>query len=339
MDGFRFRPDEAVIDDDRTAAKKVANAAVRALRGEAQARLRRLVSDGDDKFHWAVDGGGGPRVFWRGQSVARLRAGASLLKPAVEALPGDLLDGAGREALRVRAQSWLGGAVDEVFGALTAGLAGPALGGPARGLVFQIAENLGSIARPPVADQIDALGRDGRKSLKFLGIRIGRHWVYLPDLLKPRAVALRGLLWGLRNGADLAPPPPGRVSLSIDAAAPAGFYEALGYARFGALAVRCDMVERLASLAWGLARKGPIALTGETGAGLMSLAGCGADEMAEVLAGLGYRGKPGKDGVLRFGRARPLRVKSKPAAGKKRGKVNKDSPFAALRDLTGAHGR
>ena len=61
----------------------------------------------------------------------------------------------------------------------------------------------------------------------------------------------------------------------------------------------------------------------------------------EVLAkqwSWGYR-FPGKDGVLRFGRARPLRVKSKPAAGKKRGKVNKDSPFAALRDLTGAHGR
>ena len=111
MDGFRFRPDEAVIDDDRTAAKKVANAAVRALRGEAAARLRGLVSDGDDKFHWAVDGDVGPRIFWRGQSVARLRAGASLLKPAVEALPGDLLDGAGREALRVRAQSWLDGAV------------------------------------------------------------------------------------------------------------------------------------------------------------------------------------------------------------------------------------
>ena len=42
MDGFRYLPDEAVIDDDRTAAKKVANAAVRALKGEAAARLGRL---------------------------------------------------------------------------------------------------------------------------------------------------------------------------------------------------------------------------------------------------------------------------------------------------------
>ncbi|NQV83984.1 MAG: disulfide oxidoreductase [Rhodospirillales bacterium] len=341
MDGFRFLPEGGVTDDDQTAARKVSNAAVRALRGETEVRLKRLISDTDDKFQWDADLGSGRRVLWRGQPVARLVAGASLLKPAAAALPGGLLETAGREQLRRRVQDWLDGAIDEVFCPLTAALSEPALTGPARGLVFQIAENLGSIPRRPVDGQIDALGSIGRKHLKSLGVRIGRHWVYMQALTKPRAVALRGLLWGLWNGADIAAPLPGRVSVVIDAAAPAGFYEAVGYACFGALAVRCDMVERLASLAWDLARKGPFTLAGEGGAGLMSLAGCGADEMAEILAGLGYRTEPGKDGVLQVSHARPPRTRAKiaPSVGKKRQKINPDSPFAVLQNLAAPHGR
>ena len=136
-------------------------------------------------------------------------------------------------------------------------------------------------------------------------------------------------------------PPPGRVSFEIDASAPGGFYGALGYACFGNLAVRCDMVERLASVVWALASKGPFALTGDAGAGLMSLAGCGADGMADILAGLGYLGKADRDGVLHFSPARPPRAKSKggkpkQVAGpkKKQSKPAKDTPFAELRNLT-----
>ena len=340
LEGFRFLPDDAVLDDDSTAAKKVANAAVRALKREAAARLGQLVSDGNKKFQLTEENGAA-RILWRGQPVASLKAGASVLKPAAEPLPGDLLESATRERLRRRTQDWLDGAMDEVFSVLTVALSSSALTGSARGLIFQLAENLGSIPRGSVADLIDTLGRAGRKNLKSFGVRIGRHWVFMPALLKPRAVALRALLWDLRNGADIAPPPPGRVSVALGATAPDGFYGAVGYARLGALAVRCDMVERLASMAWTLARKGPFALTGDAGAGLMSLAGCGAEEMAVILAGLGYRGKPDKDGVLHFGHARPPRTKSKQASGlkKKQPKALKDSPFAVLKNLTAAHGR
>ena len=333
MDGFRFRPDEAVIDDALTAAKKVANAAARALKGEAATRLGQLVSDADDKFRLSGDAAT-PVILWRGQPVAGLKVGASLLTPSVEPLSGDLLESGGREQLRRRSQSWLDGALEDVFASLTVVLSGSGLTGPARGLVFQLSENLGSMPRGPVADLIDTMGRAGRKTLKPLGIRIGRHWVFMPALLKPRAVVLRALLWGLWNGVDAVPPPSGRVSVAIDASAPDGFYGAVGYACFGNLAVRCDMVERLASTAWALARRGPFPLSGEAGAGLMSLAGCGADEMAEILAGLGYLGKADKAGVLHFGHASPPRAKSKQALKKKRQKSVKDSPFADLQNLT-----
>ena len=148
-------------------------------------------------------------------------------------------------------------------------------------------------------------------------------------------------MWALWNGFDgpssVLPPPPGRVSLAVGKDAPQGFHEAMGYVPFGRLAVRADIAERLASVSWALARKGPFPATPE----LLSLAGCGVDEMTAILAGLGYRGtkdKADKDGVLLFRHAKRPRAKAKKPAGKKAGKkpvkVDMDSPFAKLQNLT-----
>ena len=71
--------------------------------------------------------------------------------------------------------------------------------------------------------------------------------------------------------------------------------------------MRADIAGRLASRAWALARKGPFAATPE----LLSLAGCGPGEMTAILAGLGYRGKEDKAGVLRFRHALKPRAKVK----------------------------
>ena len=117
---------------------------------------------------------------------------------------------------------------------------------------------------------------------------------------------------------------------------PAGFYRAMGFLTFGALAVRADIVERLASRAWAVGRKGAFPLTGEAAAGLMSLAGCGAEEMAEILKGLGYRGRKDNSGVVRF---RHQEARSGAAATGKKQKVKKDSPFDKLNGLTVAQGK
>ena len=109
----------------------------------------------------------------------------------------------------------------------------------------------------------------------------------------------------------------------------------------------------MASKAWTLARKGHFTATPE----LLSLAGWGADEMTDILIGLGYRPQADKDGVLRFhhrymahgknkgknnantkGQGQGWgKTKVKPTAGKRR--PSKESPFAKLRDLTVAPGR
>ncbi len=344
MEGFRFVPDEDAGGlGDGAAAKAVSGAAQRALRGEIASRLKILEADADEKFELARDESNWPRrIAWRGWAVARLAAGPSLLKPAVEPLFGDLLESPGRDRLQRRLQAWLDGHVASVMEPLPAALKAD-VPAPVRGIIFQLAENLGSLHRDAVAPQIEALGKAGRKDLRLLGVRLGRHRVFMPALAKAPAVAMRGLLWVVARGPGAPPSPPpswGRVSLPVAGDAPGGFYQAMGYVPFGALAVRADIAERIASKAWALGRKGAFELAGEAGADLMSLAGCGVGDMAAILKGLGYRVRKDKGGVTRFRLASQPKPKPKQsAAGKpksKRVSTNKDSPFAKLGGLMAA---
>ena len=346
IEGFRFVADEDAGDFEGAAAKAVSGAAERALRGEIASRLKTFEADGDEKFELVADADGISgdwplRIAWRGAAVARLAAGPSLLKPAAEPLFTEFLDPPGRDRLQRRLRGWLDGHVGRVMEPLPAALKAK-VSAPVRGIVFQLAEHLGSIGRDAVAPQIEALGKAGRRDLRLLGVRLGRHRVFMPALLKAPAVAMRGLLWVVAQGSGAgtgAPPPPppswGRVSLPVAADAPGGFYQAMGYVPFGALAVRTDIAERIASKAWALNRKGAFEATPE----LMSLAGCGAGAMAAILEGLGYRGRKDKGGVTRFRLAsQPKPKPKKQEARRAEGPTGKqqDSPFAKLGGLTAA---
>jgi ATP-dependent RNA helicase SUPV3L1/SUV3 len=342
LDGFRFMPDGKGADlADGAAAKAAAGAIARALRGEIDARLARVEADADECFRLVSDESGWPRrVAWRNADVARLQAGPELLSPRVEPLASPLLEAPSRERLRRRLQAWLDGLVGRTLHPLRR--AGDAkVGGPARGVVFQLTEMLGMIDRDAVEAQIGALDRAGRKTLRRLGVRIGRRAVHMPELLKADAIAMRGLLWALRAGdavpAGLNPlPPPGRVSVPVAQGVPAGFYRAIGFLPLGPLAIRVDMAERIAGKAWTLAKAGAFPPTPE----LMSLAGCGPDDMASVLKGLGYRAAKDAVGRLVFRPAGGRRRKGKgddgAAGNRRRDEAAADSPFAKLKHLTAA---
>ncbi|MDP6773993.1 MAG: helicase-related protein [Rhodospirillales bacterium] len=330
LEGFRFIPDVTGPDGSGrgSAARTVINAAERALTGEIAGRLRCLEADGDDAFALAPHG----VLCWRGAEVGRLAPGRGVLEPRVEPAASGLLAPEQRQRLCRRLTSWLEDAIGARLGPLVEARRA-SLAGPARGIVFQLGEGLGSVPRRRVESQIAALGRTERKALREFGIRLGRHTVFMPALVKPAAVDMRALLWAAHAGIAAVPPPPGRVSLPTEDGMPREFYEAAGYRVLGPLALRVDMVERLAARAWALSRGGPFA----AGPELLSLAGCGSGEMAEVLAALGYRGT-GPDDAMTPGNAvtyvrAPRRKARAERSGAAAARHKADSPFAKLRDL------
>jgi len=332
LEGFRFIPETDVHALGGTAAaKSVSTATGKALRGEISDRVKRLVVDDDSAFslNEEENGGFGHDILWRGNAVARLGAGHSLLKPSVTAITFELLEPADRESIERRLRGWVDRQIGSVFAPLAAAeVAVPA--GAARGIVFRLTETLGSVSRQQALDEIDALSKGQRQALRKLGVRIGREAVYLPELLRRAAVRLRGLLWELYHGMAPVPPlpPPGRVSVAMMDGVPGAYYEAVGFCPMGRLAVRMDMVERLAGRAWSLNRSGPFSI----GPDLLSLAGCNEDDMAVILGRLGYQGKSSKDKTLYRYRSGPP---SKGAGEKQRKQTaaQSSSPFAKLKEL------
>ena len=79
------------------------------------------------------------------------------------------------------------------------------------------------------------LPEDDKKNLNKLGFRFGVEYLYIPDLLKPGAVKLRALLWGIVNNTFYkdALPEDGRVAYSPSEEAPKDWYNIIGYSKLG----------------------------------------------------------------------------------------------------------
>jgi ATP-dependent RNA helicase SUPV3L1/SUV3 len=252
----------------------------------------------------------------------------------VAVIPSELLEGGEKERIRRRLAAWVKGAVQRVFAPLFAAHeAAPR--GAVRGLVFQLAEGFGSLPRAAAAAQIEALTREDRRILARRGIVIGRESVFMPALLKPGALELRARLWAAQRGLTAPPPlpPAGRtwVRRQDQDSAPVEFLESLGYRVLGSIAVRADILERIAARAWALAKTGPFVPPSE----LLNLAGCGPSEMASVLAALGFeRIQQGEASAFRPRRRRKEKDWVGPSRTRRAGR-SEDSPFAVLESVVG----
>jgi ATP-dependent RNA helicase SUPV3L1/SUV3 len=330
--GFRFAPDPAASGEG---ARTLMIAANRLLPGEVVLRARRFASEPDAAFSLTPDG----QVAWHGEPVARLLAGDTALSPRVEPVAVDFLEGEPREAVRRR----LGGFVRDTIAAglpalLAAQMTGAAagldgLGQVARGLVYRLGEALGSLEAEPLAPIRAALPAEDRKRLARLGVRFGTEAIYLEPMLKPKAMALAGLLWSIRAGAILpAPiPAPGRVSVEAGPDWSVGFGAAIGFRRLGPRAVRVDRLERLAAELRKRARSGGFTVD----ATLASFIACPLDAMPGVIAALGYR-MAVENGVMTVQAAR-RRAPGQEGARRSRARggqpARDDNPFAKLKTL------
>ncbi len=245
IEGFRFVPDATEGHADQ---KAVLSAALKALRQDLPARLQAFANapDGELVFDGQL------RICWGGGPVARLLPSGDVLAPKVEALASDLLDGPSREEVRKRASTWVETRIrlglSELMDARASSEQLPA---GARGIVFQLSENLGVLPRRPIEQQLAELGDEDRKALAKLGVRVGVFSLYFPSMLKPVPIRLRAGLWMVSKSRDTIPPLPaeGRTSMDLPPGAERDFYGTIGYLPLGDHAIRADMVERLAAMA------------------------------------------------------------------------------------------
>jgi ATP-dependent RNA helicase SUPV3L1/SUV3 len=321
--GFSFFPDPAAQGDEK---RLVLRAARRALREEMPRRVAEVEAAPDGALAFGDDN----TLAWDGLPIARLRRGASALRPRVQMLDSEFLDGAQRERLRGRLQRFVDIRISHDLAPLLAAAEKGSGHSEFRGLLHRLTEALGLI----LGDEGDMLPPQARAGLKAIGVKAGRFGLFIPAVLKPRAAAMRGRLWGVQHGVAVPElPPPDLVSLPRRPDWPVGFADAMGWLEAGPILLRLDIAEKVAAeLAWAT-RRTATALP----AGLASRFSLRADMLPVVLRRLGFRIVPA--GVLaadEFGPPAPamlLPLRRRRAIVAEPPPARTHGPFAALAAL------
>jgi ATP-dependent RNA helicase SUPV3L1/SUV3 len=270
IEGFTFHPDPASQGAEK---KFLLRAARRALGTEMPRRILRAELAADAAFSISLR----QRIIWEGAEIAKLRKGATLLRPSVEILPSEFLDGAARERLRIRLAAYVAAEIGAKLEPLFKALADPKP--ELRGVIHRLGEAAGVLPGETVEPAL-------RAALKQSGFEAGQFAVFMPALLKPKAAASRAMLWALWNGTS-APelPAAGLVSSTLPAGWDEGFAVAMGWVVAGPVMIRLDIAEKLGRELNYLIRKHPVALPG----GLGSRMSIKPEQLPAVLNTLGFR--------------------------------------------------
>jgi ATP-dependent RNA helicase SUPV3L1/SUV3 len=304
LQGLQFLADKSTPRFDPKAIR-------RELTEELERRAAAAMASPAEAFSLA-----GQEIFWNGNAVATLDRGEHVLRPTLRLLIDDSLrDRPIASAARGRISEWLGQHIAKTFAPMTQ-ITRPEMSGPGRGLLFQLQERFGAVARSEVRELVDALPRSDRKELARRGIRIGRFFVFIPGMLKMRRATLALHLASAFEDAAAPTVPEGRVSFDVEPSHKTSILNACGFWRVGDRAVRIDALERLGQVL------SEMQTTIVVGPNLLSLVGSPRQAFPTVMRFVGFR--PTKPGADTYRRA-PART-----TGKKR---DASSPFSVLEEL------
>ncbi len=275
MAGLRFHPDPRGPGDQ---ARRVERAARRALSAEIGRRVARLAALPDDAFTLTSS----HHVLWEGEPLADLAAGPALARPRIAVAESDFLAGVLARRVEARVALYLERRIAAELAPLFRFLAAasePAL----RGIAHLLGEGLGIVPGERMAGPARALlARHG-------GVG-GRFAVWLPGMLKPRAMALRAQLFALARGIETPPlPQPGAIALAAPPPWPEDLSLALGWLAAGPVLLRLDIAERIAAELARATRGGPQPLPAD----LAGRLGVKAAVLPAVARALGFRITPG----------------------------------------------
>jgi ATP-dependent RNA helicase SUPV3L1/SUV3 len=304
IEGFRFTLARSDGDVD---AKGLRAAADQVVAPEIAKRAERLIGAPNEEFVLSTDG----YLRWKGEVVASLTEGDTVLAPRLTILADESLTGPLLERVQDRLALWLRHLINTQLESIAALEAPADLEGAARGIAFRLYESLGILPRQVVADEVKGLDQDVRGKMRKLGVKFGAHHIYVPMSLKPAPRELAIILFALKHGGVRQPGVAelpqmllsGRTSFEIDPAISQQLYEIAGFKVAGKRAVRIDILERLADIIRPLiaidARNhhgpGPLPNGAAEANGfrvtveMTSLLGCAGEDFASILNSLGYR--------------------------------------------------
>ena len=223
-----------------TDIKSIKKAARKGVEKELVNRVKQIVSDKEISLNKFSE------ITWKNNPIARLRKGNDYLNPEIDLIADDSLNTESKAKLISFLTNWLFKFIDELLGDLIRLTKHKISNQYLRGLVFQLYENNGVVKREDVNRIVKLIPAEERKKLWGMGVKIGRYHIYLPKMLKPKAVEFRISLWnlfyGLKNNNEI---PKSGLNFLINSNFEKDFLLLCGFENFNEFYVRIDILEKL----------------------------------------------------------------------------------------------
>ena len=175
-----------------------------------------------------------------------MKKGNDYLSPEIDIIADDSLVEDSKIKLISFLNKWLSNYVNEILGDLIKLSSYKISNQYLRGLVFQLYENNGVVKREEVQEIVKLIPTEDRKKLWGMGIKIGRYHIYLPKMLKPKAVGFRVSLWKIfHNLSSNNKIPKSGLNFLIGASLEKKFLLLCGFEKFREFFVRIDILEKL----------------------------------------------------------------------------------------------
>ena len=184
LKGLRFTVEltPKALDTDIKSIKKAAR---KGIKEELEKRIDKIIDT------QKITLGSDSKIVWKNYPIARLKKGHNYLSPEIEIIADESLELEVKLKLEEFLKNWFNNYINDILGDLIKLTKQKIENQYLRALIFQLYEKNGFIKRNEINNIIKLIPADERKKLWAMGVKIGRYHIYLPKMLKPKAVEFR----------------------------------------------------------------------------------------------------------------------------------------------------
>ena len=268
-----------------TDIKSIKKAARKGVEKELIKRVDEILAQGE------IDIDQQSKIVWKNYPIARLKKGNDYLNPEIEIIADDSLDENSKSKLIAYLNKWLSKYKNDLLGDLIKLTKYKISNQYLRGLLFQLYENNGVIKRESIEKIVKLIPAEERKKLWGMGIKIGRYHIYLPKMLKPKAVEFRINLWKIfHNLSNYNEIPKSGLNFLSNVKVEKDFLLLCGFEKFRDFFVRIDILEKLFLKIIENTKDKRFKVNSE----MMNLLGCSKENFYKLMTYMNYK----KDKVI-----------------------------------------
>ena len=263
-----------------TDIKSIKKAARKGVKTELDNRVKKII--GDQEINFDLNG----NIIWKSNPIGRLKKGHDYLTPKIEIIADESLELETELKLEEFLKKWFNEYINKILDDLINLTKQKTENQYLRALVFQLYEKNGVIKRIEIDNIVKLIPSSERKKLWGMGIKIGRYHVYLPKMLKPKAVEFRISLWKIfyknNNGEKI---PQFGLNFIENKDYEKKFLLLCGFEKFEEFFVRVDILEKLFIKILDNTKDRKFRINSE----MMNLLGCTKENFHKLMTYMNYK--------------------------------------------------